>query len=208
MLALMDDKGVVPASVPGLAALANVKTEECRSALGVLMAPDSDSRTKEHDGRRISEVDGGWSILNFAKYRAVGKEIDRADYLRLKQRSSRRRRAQVPLPATTEPSLLRFPCDGDPNEWHVVGSLVKHWRELFPSLDIGQECRNALAWVEASPDRRKTARGMQRYLVGWFGRAQNGGQRRGGSPALGVPNVRVGHARAEIKDRPSGEVKL
>lgn len=207
MLALMDDKGVVPASVPGLAALANVETEECRDALGVLMSPDRDSRTKEHDGRRIAEVDGGWSILNHGKYRDIGREMDRTEYLRKAQTRSRRRR-QVTIPETAEPSILRFPCDGDPEEWHVVASLVKRWREHFPSLDIGQECRNALAWIESSPERHKTARGMPKFLVGWFGRAQNGGQRRGGMPAPAAQNVRVGHARAEIKDRPNGEVKL
>lgn len=207
MLALMNEKGIVPASVPGLAALANVETEECRDALGVLLSPDKDSRTKEHEGRRIAEVDGGWSILNHGKYKDIGREMDRTEYLRKAQTRSRRRR-QEEIPEVTEPSLLKFPCDGEPPEWNVVASLVKRWRGHFPSLDIGAECRNALAWIEASPERRKTARGMKRFLVGWFGRAQNGGQRRGGSSATAPVNVRVGHARAEIKDRPSGEVKL
>lgn len=95
MLAMADKWGVVPASVPGLAAVANVETEDCRAALVRLSSPDADSRTKEREGRRIEEVDGGWRILNYAKYRAMGRGIDRTDYLREKQRESRARRQSM-----------------------------------------------------------------------------------------------------------------
>lgn len=76
-------------------------------------------------------------------------------------------------PASSEPALLTFPCDGSPNRWHLTQSQVDHWHELFPSLDIMAECRSALAWVEANPCRRKTAGGMPKTLVGWFTRSQN-----------------------------------
>jgi hypothetical protein len=33
------------------------------------MAPDTESRTKEHEGRRVKKVDDGWLILNYHKYR-------------------------------------------------------------------------------------------------------------------------------------------
>ena len=92
MLALADRDGVVPASVPGLAALANVDTEDCRSALALLAAPDKDSRTREHEGRRIEEVDGGWKLLNYAKYRELGRSVHRTEYMRVKQQESRDRR--------------------------------------------------------------------------------------------------------------------
>lgn len=45
------------------------------------------------------------------------------------------------------------------------------------------ECRKALAWIGADASRRKTARGMKRFLVGWLGRAQNSGRARGPVPA-------------------------
>ena len=45
------------------------------------------------------------------------------------------------------------------------------------------ECRKALAWVQQAPDRRKTARGMGRFLFGWLGRAQERGGGRGPAPA-------------------------
>jgi hypothetical protein len=43
--------------------------EECEHALGTFLAPDPYSRTRDHEGRRIEQIDGGWRLLNHAKYR-------------------------------------------------------------------------------------------------------------------------------------------
>ncbi len=83
-----------------------------------------------------------------------------------------------PQPQVVEPAVMEFPCDGNPNAWRLTTSQLDQWQTLFPSLDIRAECQNALAWVLALPARRKTARGMPKFLVNWFGKSQNrGGQR-------------------------------
>lgn len=82
MLATSDAFGRVNASVPGLAKAANVSLAECQKALDKLSAPDVYSRTKDHEGRRIKEIDGGWLILNYQKYREKGRSISRAEYFR------------------------------------------------------------------------------------------------------------------------------
>ena len=69
MLAMADQHGYVGASIPGLASRARVPLEACVAALECFKAPDPYSRTKDHDGRRIAEADGGWVLLNHAKYR-------------------------------------------------------------------------------------------------------------------------------------------
>ena len=96
MLATTDANGVVEASVPGLARIANITTEECRASIAKLMSPDSESRTKTDEGRRISEVDGGWKILNYLKYRERGRHIDRKEYLAAKNREYRLRHPKHP----------------------------------------------------------------------------------------------------------------
>lgn len=80
-------------------------------------------------------------------------------------------------PSSAPPSLLVFPCDGAKASWELTESAVAEWKKLFPSLDIMAECRGALAWILASPTRKKTAGGMRRFLVGWFGRSQNSGRK-------------------------------
>jgi hypothetical protein len=74
MLACADKNGEVQASIPGLARIAGVPVEDCRAAIGRFLSPDLDSRTKDDQGRRIEEIDGGWSLLNFRKYREMASK--------------------------------------------------------------------------------------------------------------------------------------
>lgn len=69
MLAMASQDGEVESSVPGLAKRAGVTREECEIAIVTFLAPDADSRTQDHEGRRIEAVDGGWRLLNHEKYR-------------------------------------------------------------------------------------------------------------------------------------------
>jgi hypothetical protein len=69
MLSQADKTGFVTGSLPGLAHQANLPVETTRKALEALMAPDTESRTKEHEGRRVKKVDDGWLVLNYHKYR-------------------------------------------------------------------------------------------------------------------------------------------
>jgi hypothetical protein len=87
-------------------------------------------------------------------------------------------------PAVTRAGVLTFPTDGKEKSWELTEALLAEWRAAYPSLDVLAECKKALAWVNAAPDRRKTARGMPRFLVGWLGRSQDrGGGRRAAPPA-------------------------
>lgn len=69
MLAMADAEGVVEASIPGLADRARITLAECEHGLERLSSPDRYSRTVDHDGRRIQEIDGGWLLLNHHRYR-------------------------------------------------------------------------------------------------------------------------------------------
>lgn len=95
ILAMSDKNGVAEGSVPGLADFARVTVEDCRCSLKKLAAPDPDSRSKDFEGRRIREVDGGWQILNHAKYRAKMGADERREYNRLKQAEYRASRPLV-----------------------------------------------------------------------------------------------------------------
>jgi len=89
MLAMSNKQGIVEASVPGLADFARVSVDECRAAIAKLEAPDPDSRTKVLDGRRIVPVDGGWELVNHAKYREKMNKEERTQYLAIAQRRHR-----------------------------------------------------------------------------------------------------------------------
>jgi len=92
MLAMADRNGVVEASVPGLADAARVKLLECEKALRSLKAADPHSRSQEHQGRRIEDVDGGWKILNHGKYRAKLGAENKRESNRVRQERHRRKK--------------------------------------------------------------------------------------------------------------------
>lgn len=74
MLAMADRKGRVWGSIPGFASIARIPVDAARLAIATFLAPDEDSRTKEFEGRRIEEIDGGWRLLNYEKHRAIQDE--------------------------------------------------------------------------------------------------------------------------------------
>ena len=91
LLAMADKDGIAEGSIPGLADFARIPVEATREALLRLSSPDPDSRSLEHEGRRIEAVDGGWFLLNHAKYRAKMGADERREYNRLKQAQHRER---------------------------------------------------------------------------------------------------------------------
>lgn len=114
----------------------------------------------------------------------AGRNVDRAKAVEaLGRLVSAVKGERAPVhPQGDEPGLLEFPCAGKPNSWKLTEAQVTEWADLFPALDVLSECRAALAWVNAMPDRKKTFRGMPKFLVGWFGRAQDSGRHRSHAP--------------------------
>lgn len=96
MLAMADEQGDVWASVPGLADAARVSVEQCEDALARLAAPDRYSRTRDHEGRRIATMEGGWRLLNYLKYRALHDADHRRALTRERVRRHRAKRNVTP----------------------------------------------------------------------------------------------------------------
>ena len=89
MLAMADKNGEVKASIPGLASFAKVPIEAAETALEAFKSPDRYTRTKEHEGRRIEDIDGGWNLLNHGKYRARMNAEDRREKDRERKQKAR-----------------------------------------------------------------------------------------------------------------------
>lgn len=61
----------------------------------------------------------------------------------------------------------------DGKEWKVPPGLMKDLIIIYGEKTVEQELWKAHAWLEADPKRRKTPRGMGRYLNGWLSRASS-----------------------------------
>jgi hypothetical protein len=90
----------------------------------------------------------------------------------------------VPAPAVIDqPPLLTFPCVGDAKQWHLTQHHVNEWSAAFPGIDVMKECLKALAWCNANPEKRKTARGMTKFLFRWLCNENDRGGGNKGQPA-------------------------
>jgi len=78
LLLMKNRHGYVAASVLGLQRRAGVSMETTLRALELFLAPDPFSRTKDNEGRRLKEVDGGWMVLNSEKYRSGKTDEEKA----------------------------------------------------------------------------------------------------------------------------------
>ena len=152
MLAMADKRGRVWASVPGLANRARVPTEDCRKAINTFMAPDRDSRTPDHDGRRIEPIDGGWRLLNYGKYRDIRDEEDRQEYKREWDRNNRGR---------TSDKIRQNPTESDPNrhnaeaEAEAEAERSKTKGAVAPSFtDLGIDEQVAKDWLAVRKAKR------------------------------------------------------
>ena len=85
LLALKDADGIVVGNAVSLSRLANISLPVVQDALHRFQQPDPDSRTPDHEGRRIEPVPGGFRVLNHTKYREVGAK----DYWRQKKQQQR-----------------------------------------------------------------------------------------------------------------------
>jgi predicted nucleic acid-binding Zn-ribbon protein len=113
MLALADRHGHVLASMPGLADASRVSLEQCEDALARLSAPDKHSRTKEHEGRRIEPVDGGWSLFNYVKYRNLRDDENRRQQVR---EAVSRHRAKVISVSPRKPRKAQAEAEAEAEE--------------------------------------------------------------------------------------------
>lgn len=95
MLAMSDKNGEVHASIPGLARVASMSIQDAENAIGKLMSPDQYSRTPDNEGRRIAKIDGGWELLNHAKYRLMASREDEKAATAERVRRHRNRNANV-----------------------------------------------------------------------------------------------------------------
>jgi hypothetical protein len=107
MLSQADAHGVVEGAVPGLAIAANVTVDECQAAIEAFLKPDQHSRTKDLEGRRLVEVDGGWQIVSYAKWRHKMSAAERRDYKR-QHESARRERLRAASKQSTAVAVERL----------------------------------------------------------------------------------------------------
>lgn len=52
---------------------------------------------------------------------------------------------------------------------------IDGWNELYPAVDVIQELKKMKGWLESNPTKRKTKRGISRFINSWLARTQDNG---------------------------------
>ena len=82
--------------------------------------------------------------------------------------------------AAASTPVITLPLN-DGSEWPVSPELAGQWRQLYPAVDVDQALRSMRGWLLANRNRRKTARGVERFAAAWLAREQD----RGGAGGAG-----------------------
>ena len=86
LLVLCDPNGVVDMTPSAIAARTRLKLDDVKVWLSKLESPDPESRTPDHDGRRIAKLDEhrtwGWLIVNYQRFRMTASEDQRREKTR------------------------------------------------------------------------------------------------------------------------------
>ena len=203
MLVLCDRDGIVDMTPEAISRRTNVPFDAVTRAIDKLSRPDPRSRSHLEDGARIVLLDShrnwGWQVVNYHHYRSIMDDESRRQYFRDKKRQyrelSKTVKDKVPLSkmstqveveaevdveadkvkdscAVAQSPVFQIPLN-DRSCFDVSQGLITHSQQLYPAVDVEQEFRNMIGWLESDPSRRKTRRGVMRFVNGWLGRSQD-----------------------------------
>lgn len=63
----------------------------------------------------------------------------------------------------------------DNTSYNVPTQKISKWEIAYPVVDVEQELRKMSAWLDANPTRRKTPRGIERFINNWLSKEQDRG---------------------------------
>lgn len=83
-----------------------------------------------------------------------------------------------PDKSALNPSGILLPLN-DKSLYDVPQESIDTWATAYPAVDVIQELHKMRAWLESNPTRRKTKRGINRFINSWLSRTQDSGGTKG-----------------------------
>lgn len=102
-------------------------------------------------------------------------ENDNDIKMRMDSSTERNKSRSVPAPEKhSEPPEFEIPTiEGD--LYAVYHDDVEKWSKLYQAVNVPDEIRKMIGWSDGNPARRKTRKGMKRFIVNWLCREQDKG---------------------------------
>jgi len=198
LLASCDYDGIARVSPIFLSAACHLSQPMTDKALDILSSPDKYSRSDADEGRRIRNIDGGYFVINYLKYRAFTysdspsairqrrhrekeRERDAALRVTMSRDISASASASVINKSNKEEEKNKGGCffNFETSKWEGITDADKSgWSAAYPACDIDVELNRMAEWLKANPEKRKVR--YRRFITNWLARAQDRGGTKGG----------------------------
>ena len=169
MLLSCDKNGNIYGTKKALARRANVSLEEFSGAFQMLMEPDPESTSKEHDGRRIIQTGPNlYHCVNYTYYRGLKDPVEQREGWR--QRKAKQREHEKEKPEKKPPST----AFKKPTRAEVVEYCTEKRLELV-DVDVFMDHYEANGWMIG----KGKMKDWQATIRNWDRREKEAGSGRG-----------------------------
>ena len=79
----------------------------------------------------------------------------------------------------------------DKSFYPISQSDIDEWQELYPAVNVIQELRKMKDWSNSNPQKRKTRKGIRRFISNWLCKEQDKGNNNRKSPYLDAIQNRI-----------------
>ena len=76
------------------------------------------------------------------------------------------------------PAVISLPLN-DGTLYPITQPDIDKWTELYPAVNVISELRKMVGWLDANKDRRKTRKGVLRFVVNWLSGQQDKSPQKG-----------------------------
>lgn len=182
-------RGSFVSSIAKLAEETGLTNDEVRTAISHLIS------TKEITKRSTNRYTV-FTVVNYALYQDAPEQFPSSPqpipvlFPTIKQRNKGTKEPNLgniindiscsdPKESAPNPSGILLPLN-DRSFYDVPSDKITLWRETYPAVDVEQELRRMIAWLDSNPAKRKTRRGIERFVNNWLARTQDSGGSKGG----------------------------
>ena len=79
----------------------------------------------------------------------------------------------LPRSTPNADEIIRLPLAKNGDEAIITQPQIIEWTEAYPGIDVTQQLRHMRQWLLANGTKRKTRRGIARFIVSWLSKAQD-----------------------------------
>ncbi len=100
------------------------------------------------------------------------------DKNRIEEKSTDNIISPEPDKPTPNPSGILLPLN-DKTFYDVPLEKIASWAEAYPAVEVKTELKRMIVWLDSNPTKKKTRRGIERFINNWLARTQDSGGTKG-----------------------------